>query len=98
MERKMRGFARKSQFRSTDMNENDYKQTIDRVKNRERRYQWAITTILSAAFLVIGFLGGMLFEAQLMKNQVVRNTVKIESFEKSLEHIDAKLDRILEAN
>jgi len=77
------------------MNEDDYKSKLESAKCREKRYQWVITTILSVAFLLIGFLGGLNYQAMLMKDRVTANTVKIERIEKSLEKIDEKLDRIL---
>lgn len=77
------------------MTASEYTDTPNSVKNRERRYQWAITTILSISFLVIGFLSGVVFQTSSYKEQIVVNTVEIRILKERLESIDAKLDKLL---
>lgn len=69
---------------------------MNNIKNNERRYQWAITTILSISFLVIGFMGGALYQTRVLKDQIITNTVEIRVLKESLAKIELKLDRALE--
>ena len=64
-------------------------------KISEKRYQWAITTILSISFLVIGFLGGALYQAHVLKDQIITNTVEIRVLKESTARIEGKLDQLL---
>jgi len=62
---------------------------------REKRYQWAITTILSISFLVIGFMGGALYQAHVLKDQIITNTVEIRVLKESMARVEGKLDQLL---
>ena len=77
------------------MNEPGYTDSLNSAKNRERRYQWAITTILSISFLMIGFLGGVVFQTSAYKEKIVVNTVEIRILKERLTSIEGKLDRLL---
>ena len=61
--------------------------------NKERRYQWIITIILTITLTTIGFLSGMLFQAERMSKQVTENKVKVERIERDIAGINDKLDR-----
>jgi len=58
---------------------------------REKRYQWTINGML----VIMGFLAGVFFESERMKEQVVTNTVEIRILKENLQQIDAKLNMIL---
>ena len=60
--------------------------------SRERRYQWIINTLL----VVMGFLGGVLFEAERISSQVVIHTVEIRMIRDILDNIQDKLDTLLQ--
>jgi len=62
--------------------------------SKERRYQWAITIILTICMAIIGFLAGMLLQTERMKNQVTTNTAIIGRVEKDIAAINIKLDRL----
>ncbi len=59
---------------------------------RERRYQWTINTLL----VIMGFLAGVLFEAERISAQVVTHTVEIRMIRETLDEIQQKLDTILQ--
>ena len=58
---------------------------------REKRYQWIINVLL----VIMGFFGGILFEAERMKAQVVSNTVEIRMIRDTLDDIQYKLDTLI---
>ena len=60
-------------------------------KNNEKRYQWAITVLV----LILGFLAGTFFETERMNEQVITNTVEIQTLKDGLGKIEAKIDQIL---
>jgi len=68
---------------------------MDSSKNNERRYQWAITTILSISFLIIGFMGGALYQVHVLKDQIITNTVEIRVLKESMARVEGKLDQLL---
>ena len=57
----------------------------------ERRYQWAITTLIGLLCLSIGF--GI--QAERNTKQVTINTVRLDQLERQFEKIDAKLNILL---
>ena len=62
------------------------------INYREKRYQWIINILL----ILMGFFGGMLFEAERMKAQVVTNTVEIRLLKDSLRDIQDKLTMLID--
>lgn len=66
--------------------------TAETFMSRERRYQWIINTLL----VIMGFLGGVLFEAERIAAQVVTNTVEIRMIRDTLNDIQDKLDTLLQ--
>ena len=65
--------------------------TIDTLQYREKRYQWIINVLL----IIMGFICGILFEAERMKVQVVSNTVEIRILHDTLVDIREKLDTFI---
>lgn len=65
--------------------------TGDTITCREKRYQWFINVLL----VIMGFFGGILFEAERMKSQVVSNTVEIRMIRDTLDDIQDKLDTLI---
>ena len=66
--------------------------TVETFMFREKRYQWIINTLL----VILGFMGGILYETERMKVQVVTNTVEIGMIRETLDEIQEKLDTLLE--
>jgi hypothetical protein len=66
--------------------------TVETFIFREKRYQWTINTLL----VILGFMCGILYEAERMKVQVVTNTVEIGMIRETLDEIQEKLDTLLE--
>jgi hypothetical protein len=65
--------------------------TPEMTSNCEIRYQWIINVLL----VIIGFFGGIVFEAERMKAQVVTNTVEIDLMRDTLSDIQEKLNLLI---
>jgi hypothetical protein len=57
----------------------------------EKRYHWAITTLVGLLCFALGFV----VSAERMRDRVTEHTVQIRQMESSLLSINAKLDLIL---
>ncbi|MBA7552007.1 hypothetical protein ES705_44558 [subsurface metagenome] len=77
------------------MNEENHKEKLFSAKIREKRYQWIIATVIPTACLIIGFLGGMLFQSFTLRDQVIINMTEIQILKESLGKIETKLDKVL---
>ncbi len=64
----------------------------EHIESREKRYQWIIHILL----ILVGFFGGIIFEAERMKIQVVTNTVEIRILKESLSDIQDKLAMLID--
>ncbi|OPL13107.1 MAG: hypothetical protein AVO39_11075 [delta proteobacterium MLS_D] len=79
------------------MSEDDLREQICQAKTREDRYRWMISIILVITSICGGFMGGMLFQTERTRDQIVTNTVEIRILKESLEAINEKLDIVLAA-
>jgi len=64
---------------------------MDSGKNGEKRYQWTINIMLA----IMMFLAGAFMQNERLKEQVVKNTVEIQTLKDGLAKIEIKLDTII---